>query len=309
MVSKLAIDAVSGLSNVTAEIRELDSSTIVETITLAENSPGVYSADSAIETRALRHVLVKAGITQVQYGYADIGADADAVTYEDRWEMSRLDSVDTTLAGLPAAVDAHVLDAADASDVVGSIVTRINNTNVNEVALVALMRDEIERGGGMLANFKSGTEFNFVFQAIKLDQIQASASSVDLDTETLVARPSPLTQTQVFAQVEAAIENVQLHEANGKLNSIQSSIDNIESATGPGSIQTIITCQAFGNPIAGVEVWVSTDEAGDNVVAGTLVSDDFGKTTFLLDAGTYYVWRDSVSHQFPSPVVLEVTDD
>lgn len=53
-----------------------------------------------------------------------------------------------TLAGV---VDARILDAGDASDVIASIVTRINNTNVSEVALVAAIRDDIERAGGSVA--------------------------------------------------------------------------------------------------------------------------------------------------------------
>lgn len=46
-----------------------------------------------------------------------------------------------------------------------------------------------------------------------------------------------------------------------------------------------------GEPIADADVWVSTDEAGENVIArGT--TDQNGVVTFYLDDGsTVYVWR------------------
>ncbi len=44
-------------------------------------------------------------------------------------------------------------------------------------------------------------------------------------------------------------------------------------------------------PISDADVWVTTDQAGLNVIAGTLQSDSAGKVLFLLDAGTtYFLW-------------------
>lgn len=79
------------------------------------------------------------------------------------------------------------------------------------------------------------------------------------------------------------------------------------SAVGAGSITYQLTVTSSGTPVAGVECWVSTDEAGSNVVAGTLTTNDFGVVTFLLDAGTYYLWRDSTTHSFPKPTTITVS--
>lgn len=76
---------------------------------------------------------------------------------------------------------------------------------------------------------------------------------------------------------------------------------------GSGSISYPVTVKSSGTPVAGVECWVSTDSAGSNVVAGTLTTDDFGVVTFLLDAGTYYLWRDSTTHSFPKPTTITVS--
>tara|TARA_R110002110_G_scaffold32414_1_gene112537 strand:- start:92 stop:418 length:327 start_codon:yes stop_codon:yes gene_type:complete len=76
---------------------------------------------------------------------------------------------------------------------------------------------------------------------------------------------------------------------------------------GSGSISYSLTVKSSGTPVASVECWVTTDAAGTNVVAGTLTTDDFGVVTFLLDAGTYYLWRDSTTHSFPKPTTITVS--
>lgn len=81
-----------------------------------------------------------------------------------------------------------------------------------------------------------------------------------------------------------------------------------DGATGAGSIAFPVTVQDEScNPISGVKCWVSTDAGGINVVTGTLITDDFGLVTFLLDSGSYYLWRDSSVKQFPNPTTITVT--
>lgn len=48
-------------------------------------------------------------------------------------------------------VDARLLSVGDATDLIAGIVSRIDNTNINEAALVAAFRADFERVGGMLA--------------------------------------------------------------------------------------------------------------------------------------------------------------
>ena len=52
-----------------------------------------------------------------------------------------------------------------------------------------------------------------------------------------------------------------------------------------------ITDPATLFPVSDADVWVTTDQAGLNVIAGTLQSDSAGEVLFLLDAGTtYFLW-------------------
>ena len=58
---------------------------------------------------------------------------------------------------------------------------------------------------------------------------------------------------------------------------------------GPGALQRTVGVSDGSDPM-GARVWVSTDAAGANVIAGPLVTDSFGVVTLLLDAGTYHAW-------------------
>ena len=76
---------------------------------------------------------------------------------------------------------------------------------------------------------------------------------------------------------------------------------------GSGAISHEITVNVGGSPSDGVEVWVSTDASGNNVVAGTLVTDAFGKATFMLDAGSYYLWAQKAGTNFTNPTTFSVS--
>lgn len=61
-----------------------------------------------------------------------------------------------------------------------------------------------------------------------------------------------------------------------------------------------LTSSVDDTPIAGADVWVTTDQAGTNIVASG-VTDAFGQVVFYLDAGTYYVWRQLAGWTFANP--------
>lgn len=78
---------------------------------------------------------------------------------------------------------------------------------------------------------------------------------------------------------------------------------------GAGAVDvTILTESILSVPIDGVEVWVTTDEAGVNIVAGTLVSDTNGLTVFKLDDDTvYWIHRQRAGFNFsPNPEMITV---
>jgi len=60
------------------------------------------------------------------------------------------------------------------------------------------------------------------------------------------------------------------------------------------------------DPIADVTVWITTDSDGDNVL-DQQVTNESGRVTFYLNAGTYYVWRRKAGVSFSNPDTEVVT--
>jgi hypothetical protein len=89
---------------------------------------------------------------------------------------------------------------------------------------------------------------------------------------------------------------------------LDAKLDLAAAAAGAGAATISMTNKDTGNTaIPGADVWIATDEAGTTVVAGKLVTDTFGLTTFYLDAGTYYVFRQRSGYTFTNPQTLVVT--
>lgn len=79
-------------------------------------------------------------------------------------------------------------------------------------------------------------------------------------------------------------------------------------AAGSGSVSVPFTVNDnASNPIDGVALWVSTDSAGTNVIAGTIYTNGSGLATFMLDPGSYYVWLQRNGYNFTNPQTLTVT--
>ncbi len=86
-------------------------------------------------------------------------------------------------------------------------------------------------------------------------------------------------------------------------------IDPSTSLVGPGAISwpVIITEDDLLTPIEGAAAWITTDLLGTNVIAGTLYTDALGEAGFMLDAGTYYLWRQRSGYSFTNPIAITVS--
>ncbi len=89
---------------------------------------------------------------------------------------------------------------------------------------------------------------------------------------------------------------------------IDAQISAIENPAGSGSTSCTITVQDAGaSPLDGAAVWVSTDAAGSNVIAGTQYTNASGQATFLLDDGSYYAWKQLSGYNFTNPEPFTVS--
>ena len=79
------------------------------------------------------------------------------------------------------------------------------------------------------------------------------------------------------------------------------------SVAGLGAVTCNVTVTIDSVPLQDCDVWITSDEAGTTVVAGTLQTNSSGIATFFLDAGTYYVWQQKDGYNFTNPDTLVVT--
>lgn len=80
-----------------------------------------------------------------------------------------------------------------------------------------------------------------------------------------------------------------------------------DSNVGPGATAEVVTVtRPDTSPIQGAQVWVTTDEAGSNTIAGALTTDVFGKATFFLDPGSYFLWVQAPDFTGTNPSTLTV---
>jgi len=81
----------------------------------------------------------------------------------------------------------------------------------------------------------------------------------------------------------------------------------IAGGGGEGAISWEVLVDDGTNPIDGVEVWITTDEAGEHVVAGTRTTNAMGIVTFMLDAGDYFLWKQIAGVEFTNPEAMTVS--
>ena len=77
--------------------------------------------------------------------------------------------------------------------------------------------------------------------------------------------------------------------------------------SGFGAIAHTVTVEVDGNAINGAEVWITSDEAGANLVAGTVITNADGNANFWLDADTYYVFIRASGQNFTNPTTITVS--
>jgi hypothetical protein len=89
---------------------------------------------------------------------------------------------------------------------------------------------------------------------------------------------------------------------------LDAQVSAVGGQAGSGSLSCTITVQDGGGaPLDGAAVWITTDAAGSNVVAGTQYTNASGQTVFLLDAGSYYAWKQLSGYNFTNPESFTVS--
>lgn len=101
---------------------------------------------------------------------------------------------------IAAAVEASILNEGDGQAILNAIVTAIGNSNVDQVALVAAIRTELERNGGNLSAIKA-----------KTDNLPAAPAAIgDIPTESEIAAAvwsKPTTELTISGSIGERAKN------------------------------------------------------------------------------------------------------
>ncbi len=212
-----------------------------------------------------------AGQTRLIYGY-DGGTSQIAVVDRD-WKVNPDTTSDFRIITHPGRE--HVNEG----------LARGAGTGNNQIQLNALASADNDNYNGQTIFIRSGTG---------ADQSRIITDYVGSTTQTATVH------TDWDVNPDATSGYVML--PTGNANVVAS------DTTGPGSIEwDLIINDAGGDPIDGCAVWITTDEAGSDTIAGTLYTDALGQVTFMLDAGTYYVWRQRTNYTFTNPDTTTVS--
>lgn len=146
-----------------------------------------------------------------------------------------------------------------------------------------------------------------VYPAWTLEPDITSVYHIDFDSYKIVGS---IAGTPSAALVDAIWNELQSgHIVAGSFGKyLDQEISTIAAAIGSGLLSCTWTQRdGQGNPMDGVSIWICTDEAGSNVVAGAIYTNTAGEALFHLDAGTYKVFRQLAGYNFSNPQTWTVS--
>ncbi len=212
--------------------------------------------------------------------------------------------VSKEVASASLLLDVH----SDLSSQIGDITASVSASDMSDIAsrVQSALGPEISNIYSLLSDHDSNMQSRVPKEVASASLLSDVNSDLSSQIGGITASVSESDMSDIASRVQSALgpEISNIYSLLSDHDSdITSQIGGIGGQTGPGSTSYIITIQdGSGNPITGAEVWISTDQAGSTVVAGTLVTNDSGQVTFLLDSGvTYYAWRDSADYNFTNP--------
>jgi len=135
--------------------------------------------------------------------------------------------------------------------------------------------------------------------------VAVSTRTKPADTQAKVTLVDTVTENSDMRGTDYAGTAINLAIVDGVVDAIKLKTDTLGGAGAVTWTYTIMD-SGTGLPISDVDVWITSDLAGTNVIASGK-TDASGVATFYLDAGTIYVWRQKSKYNFTNPDTEEVT--
>jgi len=272
-----------------SDLLQADLQQWVGTAPLALTSQLVQAQGNQLGTQAKADVNAEADTALADYDaptFAELDARTDAIEADTQDLQAR-----TPAALVGGRTDAHVGSVADAVltaakfaagalDAVWSVAAR----TLTAFGFSVTVGTNNDKTGYALTTAEKDDIVDRAWDE-DVDASHQTAGSAGKKLDDAGAGGSPPTVAQIADGVwdEAIAGHLGAGSTGSKLNAAA-------GVAGSGGLQRTIGVTVGGNPLQGALVWVATDAAGSNVVAGPLSTSSQGVVTVLLDAGTYYVW-------------------
>lgn len=115
--------------------------------------------------------------------------------------------------------------------------------------------------------------------------------------------------TVAAADIRSAI-GLAAADLDDQLDAISTALAGTGGVAGSGADACTMNVKVGGNNVPDADVWVTSDAAGDTVVAGTKQTNSNGNVTFMLDDGnTYYLWAQKDGYNLPQGEVFTAEAD
>lgn len=145
----------------------------------------------------------------------------------------------------------------------------------------------------------------------------AALATVDTVVDAIKAKTDQLAFTD--STIDANVDSVEASISESDIADIADAVwdetagDHTTEGTTGEALNTLGTTGATqytytaedgdGLPIDGCRVWITTDQAGSDLVQGPKTTNASGEATFVIDDGDYYIWREKSGYNItPNPV-------
>jgi len=149
---------------------------------------------------------------------------------------------------------------------------------------------------------------NIDFSALEKASLNASTPSVEgkemalADNAITSSKFDRLTAFPVASEDSGDTRIARTGADGDTLKTLSDQLDTSGAIAGAGAITFVytLTSSVTGLPIADADIWATSDEAGVHILASGK-TNQYGKVTFYLDAGTIYIWRQKTGWDFINP--------
>jgi hypothetical protein len=203
------------------------------------------------------------------------------------------------------ATNSQLSDAqSDLRSAIAGITAGVSASDISDIAsaVKAILNSDLS---DILSAAQQGNSRVLVVQS-HASNIYSLLSDVDSNFQSrvpkLVATNSQLSDAQ--SDLKSAINGITVNLTASDISDIASAV--IGAIIGSGAVQVTLTAKDGVDLLEGVDIWVTTDAAGLDIVARGY-SNTLGVLTVYLDPGSYFVWKQLSGFTFVNPEQITVT--